>query len=221
MQLARPERRRLYAKTAGILLLAGAIQFMLAVVVAESQYPGYSTADNTLSDMSGSCPSVDPDNPLKCVDSVILQPSATIFSATAFAIGLCAAVSAFLIRSALGGRIAPALLLVVGIGAMGVAVFPGYTGIAHGIFAMVTFFSGGAAAVAFYGVLKNPAMKYLSLALGALALGAIVSIVVMANSDPFTTTLGVGGAERLVVYPVVLWMVALGGHLVALRAVKG
>lgn len=189
---------------------------MLAVVVAESQYPGYSTRDNTLSDMSGSCPSVDPDNPLACVGSIILEPSATIFRTTTFAIGLSAAASAFLIHKTLIGRLASALLCVVGIGAMGVAIFPGNAGIAHGIFSMVTFFSGGAAAVAFYGILKSPAMKYLSLATGAVVLGVMVSIVAMANSDPFTATLGVGGAERLVVYPVVLWLIALGGDLVGL-----
>ena len=93
-------------------------------------------------------------------------------------------------------------------------------GIAPGIFAMVTFFSGGAAAAAFFRTLKSPVMKYLSLVSGALVLGVLISLVVMANSDPFTTTLGVGGVERLVVYPVVLWIIALGGHFTSLPVNK-
>lgn len=85
----------LYTKIAGVLLIVGAIQFMLGVVIAESQYPGYNTSKNTLSDMSGSCPSVDTANPLQCINSVILQPSATIFNTIVFIIGLTAAVSAY------------------------------------------------------------------------------------------------------------------------------
>jgi hypothetical membrane protein len=83
---------------------------MLGVVIGESQYPGYNTSKNTLSDMSGSCPSIDPANPLQCINSVVLQPSATIFSSIVLIIGLTAAVSAYFIHKTLGGRIAPALL---------------------------------------------------------------------------------------------------------------
>src|SRR6266511_4995826 len=109
---------------------------MLGVVIGESQYPGYSTSKNTLSDMSGSCPTIDPANPLQCINSVILQPSATIFSSIVFIIGLTAAVSAYFIHKTLGGRIAPALLFVTGVAAMGVGIFPGSAGVAHGYFAM-------------------------------------------------------------------------------------
>jgi peptidoglycan/LPS O-acetylase OafA/YrhL len=132
----------------------------------------------------------------------------------------CTAASAFLIHRTLGGKLAPGLLFVVGLGAMGAAIFPGYADIAHGIFAMVTFFSGGAAAVAFYRILQSGVMKYLSLASGTLVLGVLISLVVVAGSDPFTTTLGVGGVERLVVYPVVLWIIALCGHLTSLPVNK-
>jgi hypothetical membrane protein len=210
------KRYRLYARVAGLLLLVGGIQFMLGVVVAESQYPGYSTSGNTLSDMSGSCPSIDPENPMQCLDSVVLEPSATIFSSIVFVIGLTAAVSAYFIHRTLGGRVAPALLLVTCIGAMGVGVFPGNAGVAHGISALITFSAGGAAAITSFRILKESRpMQYISIALGSIALIVLLSPLILGGEDPFSATLGEGGAERLVAYPIVMWIIALAGYLLA------
>ena len=219
MQIVRTDKRYdRYTKIAGILLLVGGIQFILGVVLGESQYPGYSTSKNTLSDMSGSCPSIDPTNPLKCVNSVVLQPSATIFSTTVFIIGGTTAVSAYFVHKTLGGKIAPALLMIVGIGAMGVAIFPGNAGVAHGMFAMTTFFSGGLAAIASYRILKETRpMQYLSIALGSIAIFIMLSLFVPGGS-PFVAAFGEGGAERLVAYPVVLWLIMLGGYLLAVSS---
>lgn len=219
MQIIRSDRRyNTFTRIAGVLLLLGGMQFILGVVIGESQYPGYSTSKNTLSDMSGSCPSIDPANPLKCVGSAVLEPSATVFSTIVFVIGLTASVSAYFIFKTLGGKIAPMLLIVTGIGAMGVGVFPGNAGIAHGFFAMTTFFSGGMAAVASYRILKESRpMQYLSIALGSIALIILLSLFVPSGS-PLTKAFGVGGAERLVAYPIVLWLVMLGGYLLAVSS---
>ncbi|HEY6756776.1 MAG TPA: hypothetical protein VI037_05245 [Nitrososphaera sp.] len=35
------------------------------------------------------------------------------------------------------------------------------------------------------------------------------------SNSPFISAFGVGGPERLVAYPVVLWLIALGGYLIA------
>lgn len=214
------KRYHLFTKIAGILLVVGGIQFMLGVVIGESQYPGYSTSKNTLSDMSGSCPSIDPANPLNCINSVVLQPSATIFSSIVFIIGLTAAVSAYFIHKTLGGRIAPVLLLLTGIAAMGVGVFPGNAGVAHGYFAMATFYSGGLAAIASYRILKeSKPMQYVSIILGSIAIIILMSLVIFGGSNsPFINTFGVGGAERLVAYPVVFWLITLGGYLLAVSS---
>jgi hypothetical membrane protein len=207
------ERYSLYTKIAGLLLLIGGIQFILGVVIGESQYPGYSTSENTLSDMSGSCPSINPENPLECINSVVLQPSATIFSSIVFIIGLTAAVSAYFIYKTLGGRIAPVLLFATGIAAIGVAIFPGNAGVAHGISAMATFYSGGLAAIASFRILKESRpMQSLSLALGSIAIIILLSLLAP-GGGPFVEAFGVGGAERLVAYPIVLWLIALGGYL--------
>jgi hypothetical membrane protein len=222
MQMHQSVRRYvLYTNVAGLLLLAGSILFILGVVAGEALYPGYSTSRNTLSDMSGSCPSIDPSNPMRCVNSVVLQPSAAIFSSIVFVIGLATAVSGYFIHKALGGRLAPALLMVMGIGAMGVGIFPGNAGFAHLIFAMTTFIAGGAAAIVSYSILKESRpMQYVSLALGSIALIALALSIFGGNDSLFMQAFGVGGMERLVAYPIVMWLIALGGYLIALSSAK-
>jgi hypothetical membrane protein len=213
-------KRGLYAKVAGLLLVIGGIQFMLGIMIGESQYPGYSTSANTISDLSGSCPSVDPNNPMQCVGSTVLEKPATIFRITVFAVGMMTAASTYFVQRTLGGRIAPAMLLTTGIATMGVSVFPGNAGIAHGIMAMATFFAGSLAAILSYRILRgSKSMQIISVGLGGIALLVLLSLFVPGQeSSPFVTTLGIGGAERLIVYPVVLWLVTLGGYLLAVSA---
>jgi len=43
-------------KIAGIVLMVSCLQFFMAVTMAETQYPGYSTAKNTLSSLGGTLP---------------------------------------------------------------------------------------------------------------------------------------------------------------------
>jgi hypothetical membrane protein len=168
--------------------------------------------------MSSSRPSIDPANPLKCVDSVVLEPSATIFSTTVFVIGLTTAASAYFIHKTLGGKIVAILLIVTGFGAIGVGVFPGNAGLAHGIFAMTTFYAGGLAVVASYRILKeNRPMQYLSIALGSAALIILLSLF-MPNGSPFVKALGNGGAERRSAYAIVLWLEMFGGYLLAVSS---
>ncbi len=222
MQIIGRDKRRhnTYAKIAGVLLLVGSIQFLLGVVIGESQYPGYNTSRNTLSDMSGSCPSIDPSNLLKCVNSVVLQPSATIFSTIVFIIGSTIAVSAYLVHKTLSGKIVPILLAVTGIAAMGFGIFPGNAGMAHVYFASTTFYSGSLAAIASYRILKeSKPMQYISIALGVIAIIILLSLFTPGGS-PFTKIFGVGGTERLVAYPIVLWLVMLGTYLLGVIAVK-
>lgn len=106
------------------------------------------------------------------------------FQLIVFVIGLTAAISGYFIHKTLGGRLAPALLVIMGIGAMGVGIFPGSAGIAHGIFAMITFSAGGAAAVASYRILKESrSMQYVSIAIGSIALIALALTIFGGNDS--------------------------------------
>lgn len=97
-----------------------------------------------------------------------------------FVIGLTATASAYFIHKTLGGRVAPALLLITGIGAMGVGVFPENAGVAHGISALITFSAGAAAAITSFRILKESRpMQYTSIALGSIALAVIFLLLAL------------------------------------------
>ena len=102
-------------------------------------------------------------------------------------------------------------IAILGIGALGVGLFPGNTGNPHAICALVTFVSGGVAAIAASRVATGP-FRYLSILLGAVALGTLFSYLLLGDAGPLAS-LGSGGVERWIVYPIVLWVTAFGGYL--------
>jgi hypothetical membrane protein len=190
-------RNILYQKIAGLLLVIAGIQFMLMVSISETLYPGYNTAKYTLSSLA---------------DLPIQEPSATIFNVTVFLAGLLVLIASYLIYKRFESKIFPVLLGLLGIGAMGVGIFPGYTGGTHVIFAMTSFIFGSLAVITSFTILRDSLLKYVLPVLGAITFVDILLVIFLQDANPFMT-LGVGGAERLIVYPVILGIVALGGYL--------
>lgn len=122
----------------GLLVVAGAT-ILMGIITAEALYPGtFSTGANEISDLGGTRPPA----------SVILQPSATIFDVSMALIGLLVLTASWFVHGAFGRRSVTLPLATLGIGALGVGLFPGNTGNPHAIFAMITFIAGGVAAVA-------------------------------------------------------------------------
>lgn len=187
----------LYQKTAGLLMVISGIQFMLLVSIAETLYPGYNTAKYDLSSLA---------------DLPIHEPSATIFNVTVFIAGLLIVIASYLIYKRYQGKIFPAFLGLLGIGAMGVGIFPGYTGNVHVIFAMASFIFGSLALLTSFTILKDSLLKYILTVLGAIALLDILLVIILQDASPFMA-FGIGGTERLIVYPVILGVIALGGYL--------
>ena len=186
-----------HQKIAGLLMVISGIQFMLMVTVAEALYPGYNTGQYTLSSLA---------------DLPIQEPSATIFNATTFIAGLLVFISAYLVYKHFGKKIFPVLLAILGIGAMGVGIFPGYTGNTHVIFALTSFTFGSLAILASFTILKESWLKYVLPVLGTVAFLDIFLVIFLQEANPFMA-LGEGGAERLIVYPIILSIIALGGYL--------
>jgi hypothetical membrane protein len=189
-----------YRNIAGVMLfLAGVITFM-GIITAETLYPGYHTGENMISDLGGSEPP----------NSVIMQPAATIFNATMMTIGALFIIGALLLHRSGVRRSVTVPVLLLGVGALGVGVFPGNTGTVHALFALLTFFSGGLSAILSSRVL-GPPLKYISIILGAIGLSALLMIVFLGDSSPLAS-LGDGGAERWVAYPIILWAIGFGGY---------
>ncbi len=195
------ERTRYLTVAGALLFVVGVVAFM-GIITAEALYPaGYSTSANAISDLGATEPP----------DSVIEQPSATIFDATMIVCGVLVLSAAYCILRGMKRRVAPILMALFGLGILGVGVFPGDTGTVHALFALLTFVAGGVAAIVSFTIERAP-FSYFSVVLGVVALVTLLLYFVMGDASPMAG-LGVGGVERWVAYPILLWVTGLGGHL--------
>lgn len=168
----------------------------MALIVSEAVFPGYSVSANHISDLGADCAST----------CFISQPSAAIFDASVFLLGLAGFVAGYLI---LRGRfrVTGALVMIGGLGAMGVGVFPETTGGLHVLVSFIAFFFTGAAAISSLRLLRPP-MSYFAIVLGVFTL---VALALYASGTYLG--LGPGGMERMVAYPAVIWAMGAGGYL--------
>lgn len=194
------------ASKAGAAIFVGAAQFAFFFIVSEILYSasgtgGYSVSVNYISDLGAKCP----DSGGACY----IPPSSILFDSTIALMGLLLLVAAYYFHRAYHWKPATAMIALVGAGALGVGLFPETAGIVHSIFDDITFLFAGLAAIVTARFQKKP-MFYFSIVLGAITLVAIL----LYRGD-FDLGLGAGGMERMVVYPVLLWGLGFGGHLMA------
>lgn len=187
------------------LTLAGFIGFM-GIITAEVLYPNYSTRQD-ISDLG----STRPPNP------VIHEPSATIFNSTMLLTGAMALFSAYLLYRVMDRRGFPLALGLFGVGVFGVGVFPGNVTPWHGMFALLTFFMGGITVTLSARAVPRP-FSFLCGLFGGTSLLTLVSVfffgLTVQSPNPLEF-LSAGGIERWVVYPLILWLPAFGGYLMA------
>jgi hypothetical membrane protein len=177
-------------KIAGTLLFLGVVQFLIGMIIAEALHPNYSVSGNYISDLG-------------------VGSTALIFNSSVFLLGLLAVASVYFIRKAFKSNFLFITLILTGIGAMMVGLFPETAGVMHSVASLITFLFGGLSAVVSYKV-ENPPFSYLSVMLGAMGL---VALGLFASGNYLG--LGVGGMERMIAHPVLLWAVGFGGHLIS------
>lgn len=202
-------RMKLEPRTlAGALFFVAAAQFLVGMLFAEALYPGYSISGNYISDLGATCPNSSPFTNFAGT-CVIQQPTANIFNGSAILLGALLVLAAYLLWRFLGGKVFAVLVLLTGIGAVGVGVFPETAPLAHEITSDVAFLFAGVSAIWAYRLTK-PLFSYFSVVLGVVCLAAIILF-----TAGVTLGLGVGGMERMIVYPVILWAVGFGADLMA------
>lgn len=132
-------------KFSGLLLfLAGSIALM-GIITAEAFYPAkYTTRNSEISDLGST---VQP-------NSLIFHPSADIFNVTMLIAGLLVLTATFLQHKHLLAFSIP--LGLFGLGLTGVGLFPGNMTPYHGMFALLTFTSGGIAVILSCQVVASP-----------------------------------------------------------------
>jgi hypothetical membrane protein len=100
----------------------------------------------------------------------------------------------------------------MGVGLVGIAIFPGNVAGWHPLFSLVAFVGGSVATIMSRKELDSPASSV------AVALGMIALVATVLGLDAFAemwpqTAIGIGGVERWIAYPVLLWMVVFGTAL--------
>jgi len=181
---------KLTKQNIGAILFIGTVQFLLFLIIAEALYPCYSTSANYISDLG-------------------VGSTAIIFNCSIVIFGVLAAVSGYYLFFIYKDRVFSALIILAGIGAVTVGLFPETAGIPHYIGALMVFGFGALAALYTYAVEKKP-FAYLSVILGFISLIALSHILIQTDYG-----LGVGGIERMIAYPIIIWTLALGAYLMA------
>jgi hypothetical membrane protein len=190
-------------RAAGLLLSIAGVAILMGSITAEALHPGpYTTHADTLSHLGASEPP----------HSVVVQPSAGIFDGTMLAAGALVLLAAWFAHRALRQKAVTVPTALLGLGILGVGVFPLTHPGLHTVFAMLAFYSGGVAVLLSARVTPSP-FRQLWTVLGGLSLVAITLGVLALAWGP-VAALGEGGIERWNAYPIVLWMVAFGSHLI-------
>lgn len=190
-----------YENIAGALLFCAGVLAFLGIITAETLYPGYSTSQNMISDLGATEPP----------NSIIIQPSSSIFSGSMAVCGLLVTIASYFVHRAFSRKAVTLPLGLFGVGVLGVGIFNGSYGTIHGIFALLTFIMGGLAAISSFRIERAP-LNYFSVALGGIALMNLSLYYILGNASPFTV-FGIGGLERWIAYPILLWLIGLGGYL--------
>ncbi len=192
------------ATLSGLLLALAGMAILLGIITAEALYPAtYTTHANEISDLGATRPP----------DSVILQPSAAIFDVLMIATGCTILAAAGTLHRAFNTRRVTLSVALLGLGVLGVGLFPGNREPFHPLFALLAFSAGGSAAVLSAKVQSGP-FRPLSVGAGVISLASL-AFGLFGAWTPAYDRLGDGGVERWIAYPVVLWLVAFGGYLMA------
>lgn len=184
---------------AGLALLIAGIVVFMGIITAEAYYPAlYTTNGNEISDLGATRPP----------NSLIYQPSALIFNLSMILTGLLVLTSVYHLAKSSTKKSLTIPLCLFGIGVLGVGLFPGNT-TPHPYFAILTFASGGIAAVLSSKV-THGYFRYVAISLGVVALFSLLF------NGLFVSSIGSGGIERWIAYPITLWMTGFGGYLLGI-----
>ena len=181
----------------GVLLFFVGASFLLVTMLAASIAPGYDFGGGAISDLG------------------VIDETAGLFNGLLVVIGALNVLGGYLLYRSHARVLILAVFVVAGVGAVGAGLMPLDTGAPHSIFALLGFLFFNLEALALAAILSGP-MRLLSLLGGAVGLVFVVLMVIgdSGNLAAFGA-IGHGGTERMIVYPVMSWLMGLGGYLMA------
>jgi hypothetical membrane protein len=184
-----------YLRYAGAAFFLLAAQFMTAIMLAAAMVPGYDFGGGAISDLG------------------VAPETALLFNTSLALVGLLNLAGGYAFYRSHGKRWLLGAFVLAGVGAIGAAVFPLDAGGLHSLFALFAFLFFNVEAIG-SATQFDGTMRWLSVAAGALGL---VFLGLMVVGDAGTAAafgpINHGGTERMIVYPAMLWLLALGGYL--------
>jgi hypothetical membrane protein len=183
---------------AGALIFVAVTQFVLGVIVSEALYSGYSISSNYLSDLG-------------------VGPSSMIFNSAVFLMGLLLIIGAYFLHRAFNFTLLTVTFVLTAIGSMGVGIFTKDAGTIHSVAALFFFLFSGLSAI--FAVICSYVHGFKLMKMPFSAVAVILGLIELGGFALFIGKiyfgLGVGGMQRMVVYPVLMWEAGFGGYLMA------
>ncbi len=183
---------------AGALLTFAGVDFLLVITILEALYPGYSVHHNAISDLVA----------IGTSTSYIGEPM--FFLVAVSWIG-----GAYYLYRGTDRRGPMILNLLPGFGLLLAVLSPENVNIVlHSAGAVLAFFPGPIAAIYSYRTIDSP-FRYFAIALGLLSLVGACIYFGAYETPLVQQTLGPGGWERAIVYPLIIWLIGFGSYVLA------
>jgi hypothetical membrane protein len=181
-------------KIAGLLGFVAIVQIVLAIIVCEAFYSGYNVGQQYISDLG---------------NWSLAGNYAAIFNASIILAGTLGIASAYFIQKAFKNRLFTSLLMISSICNILIGVFAEDISMpAHGISALIGLILGLGATFMTYKFVKQP------LSYAPIILGGVIIIAVVLQASGNYLGLGLGGIERLEIYPSLLWGLVFDAYLI-------
>src|SRR5256712_5276816 len=175
---------------AGLTLSLGTVEFAMGLTIAEIVYPDSSVSGNYISALGGG------------------TAAAPIFTGSIIILGLLLVLCSWFLFRGYRDRFLMVALAVAGVGAAGVGIFTeGSPFGLHSAFSLITFVFAALATILAFRIVRPP-LGYLSIVFGVVSFAAL-GLYVSGNY----LGLGPGGVERMIVWPVLVWGIGVGGYL--------
>jgi hypothetical membrane protein len=185
-------------RKAGILYLVSGIVISLAISLSEALYTNYSVHTNSISDLAATTART----------TFIMEPAGFIW-------GLCWLFGSYFLLRNSGKRGLFILYLVPAVGVLLAISSPENINVAiHSIGAIIAFIPGAMSAVYSYKLVRSE-LKYFSLVLGFVSLFGVILEFGAYYSYVVQQVLGPGGTERIILYPLLIWLISFGAYLTA------
>ncbi|MDG6998278.1 MAG: DUF998 domain-containing protein [Nitrososphaerota archaeon] len=190
-------------RLAGVLYAISGTVMFLFTSLSETLYPNYGVHTQAISDLAATNAST----------SMIEEPAGFVW-------GLCWLLGSYFLLRNTRRRGIMVVYLLPGIGVLLAILSPENVNIAiHSVGAVVAFVPGAIAVILSYRLIQTE-LKYLALILGVTSLVGVILEFGAYYSYLVQQVLGPGGTERIIVYPILVWLMIFGGYLSA-RAKEG